>query len=705
MIREPPVETRQSCSFVTYLLIFLIICINQPVTGQESSLFTEERFMLLIEELGEQHDGNIDLTILQEEFIQLAANPVEINHASFEELSRIRLLTDFQIQSLLNYIHENGTVLSVYELQFVYGFDTELVKLILPFIDLQNKTHAISAEDKVLTSGRHRIFLRTSRKFDKESQNSPDNDSISGNGSTTSTLGNPAKLYIRYDYQYKRKIRWGITAEKDAGEEFFKGINKNGFDFYSAHLQINNLGFVKNLSIGDYHLRFGQGLVLWSGYSFGKTSMPLDVKKRAAGITAYRSTDENRFFRGIATTLNHKNIDLSFFYSGKKIDGNISEYDSTRNKAIVVSTLQTSGNHSVTGLASDKDAVFEQVFGTNLTVNFNNVKTGFTFAHTRLDTELKPPDRYYNQFYFRGNQLTHLSGDYQILINRINLYGEAAYSFGRGWAVLNGALFNLSSEISLTMLYRNFQKEYFSLYGNAFAESSGVRNEEGFYLGAVISPIPRWKVSAYFDTYRFPWLRYRVTSPSSGTDYLLKIDFQPSSQVEMYWKIKGESDFVDINENTPGITNQETIDRLNIRYHLSFITSPNLRFRNRIEISRNKVGDHSPEWGYILYQDILFTFRRIPVDLKARYAIFDTDSYNTRIYTYENDVLYSFSVPALFSKGTRSYLLMKYSPGNALSFWLKLSRTRFSNRIPPGFTSIVPGNVLSEIKFQIRYKF
>jgi IS30 family transposase len=73
--------------------------------------------------------------------------------------------------------------------------------------------------------------------------------------------------------------------------------------------------------------------------------------------------------------------------------------------------------------------------------------------------------------------------------------------------------------------------------------------------------------------------------------------------------------------------------------------------------------------------------------------------------TSDNGTEFAFSVPALFSKGTRSYLLIKYSPGNALSFWLKLSRTRFSNKIPDGFDSIIPGNLLSEIKFQIRYKF
>ncbi len=686
-------------SFLTYPVIFLILLINQPVSGQESLHFPDEHLMLLVEELGAQHDGNIDLTILQEEFAQLAANPVKINYASFEELARIRLLSDFQIQSLINYIQKNGPVLSTYELQFVYGFDEELVKLILPFIDLQSTERAIPADlNKKLFSGKHQVFIRSIRKFDKESDNSP-------NEGTNQILGNPTKLYLRYNYQYKRKIRWGITAEKDAGEEFFKGINKNGFDFYSAHLQVNNFGFVKNLSIGDYHLRFGQGLVLWSGFSYGKTSMPLDVKKRAAGISGYRSTDENRFFRGLATTLTHKNIDLSIFYSKKKIDGNITEYDSTLNKVLTVSSLQTSGDHSLAGLASDKDAVVEQVFGTNLTMNFNKVKTGLTFAHTWLDTELSPPDRYYNQFYFRGKQLTHLSGDYQLLINRINLYGEAAYCFGRGWAILNGALFNLSSEFSLAMLYRNFDKEYYSFYGNAFAENSGIRNEEGFYLGTEISPLANWKVSAYFDAYKFPWLRYLVTSPSSGTDWLIKIDYSPSSQIGMYWKIKGESDVADINEDLPGISDQEPVNRLNIRYHLSYTTSSNLTFRNRIEVARWKTGDFSPEWGYILYQDILFTFRQLPVDIRARYAIFDTDSYNTRIYTYENDVLYSFSIPALYSKGTRSYLLVKYSPGKSLSFWLKFSRTRFSNKIPDGFASVIPGNVLSEIKFQIRYKF
>lgn len=685
--------------FTMFLAFPLLGIISQKTAGQGSS-FSENHLMLLMEELSSQSEENMDFTILEEEFACLAEDPVKINNASFEEISRIRLLTDFQIQSLINYIDKNGPVLSLYELQFVHGFDKELIKLMIPFIDLHNKEPVIPENfGEKLAYGKHQVFIRSSRKFNKTEKN---DQQLS---KTEELLGNPAKLYLRYDYKYKRNVRWGLTAEKDAGEEFFKGNNKYGFDFYSAHLHLKNSGFIKNLSIGDYHLRFGQGLVLWSGFSFGKTSMPLNVKKRAAGITGYRSTDENRFFRGAATTLSHKKIDLSFFYSGKRIDGNIVEYDSTMNKAITVSSLQTSGDHSLSGLTSDKDAVFEQVAGSNISMNFTKLKTGLTFAHTWLDTELNPPERDYNQFYFRGKELTHLSADYQYLINWINLYGEAAYCFGRGWAFINGAHFNVNSEFQLALLYRNFQKEYFSFFGNAFSENSGGRNEEGFYMGTEISPLPKWKISAYFDAYRSAWLRYLVTAPSEGTDYLVKIDYHPSSEMEMYWKIKGETDIKDINNELAGVADQEEINRQKIRYHISYTATPLLRFRNRIEIARSKEGDDSPEWGYMLYQDILYTLRQLPIDIRARYAIFDTDSYNTRIYTYENDVLYSFSVPAFFGKGTRSYLLIKYSPLENINLWVKYSRTRYSNNIPDSFNSIIPGNVVNHVKFQVRFRF
>jgi hypothetical protein len=55
-------------------------------------------------------------------------------------------------------------------------------------------------------------------------------------------LGSPFRLYTRYRFRYRQNISLGFTAEKDEGEEFFQGIAEEGFDFYSAHLFVRDLG-------------------------------------------------------------------------------------------------------------------------------------------------------------------------------------------------------------------------------------------------------------------------------------------------------------------------------------------------------------------------------------------------------------------------------------------------------------------------------
>ncbi len=57
--------------------------------------------------------------------------------------------------------------------------------------------------------------------------------------------------------------------EKDAGEEFFTGSNKQGFDYYSGHFYLKNISQnVHSVALGDFQVYFGQGLTIWGG--FGK---------------------------------------------------------------------------------------------------------------------------------------------------------------------------------------------------------------------------------------------------------------------------------------------------------------------------------------------------------------------------------------------------------------------------------------------------
>ena len=57
--------------------------------------------------------------------------------------------------------------------------------------------------------------------------------------------------------------------------------------------------------------------------------------------------------------------------------------------------------------------------------------------------------------------------------------------------------------------------------------------------------------------------------------------------------------------------------------------------------------------GWMMYQAYIQILKE-QLRLSARYAIFNTDSYDTRIYAYEKDVLYAFSVPALYATGSHT---------------------------------------------------
>jgi len=91
--------------------------------------------------------------------------------------------------------------------------------------------------------------------------------------------------------------------------------------------------------------------------------------------------------------------------------------------------------------------------------------------------------------------------------------------------------------------------------------------------------------------------------------------------------------------------------------------------------------------------------------MNLRFAVFDTDTYNARIYAYESDMLYNFSIPAYYSQGTRFYLNLKYSVTKYLDFWIRYSQSYYSDLdvISSGLSEI-QGNTKSEIKAQIRIR-
>ena len=300
---------------IIYIILFaLTLGFSTNILAQSDDLDVLEQ---LVEEIAEQADEEIDYAELYENLLVYYNYPINLNSANHEDLRKLMFLTRFQELSIIAYREKYGDFQSVYELQFVDGIDQRSLRYLLPFVTVEKEGPESNFKFKnSLKYGKHDIMLRTQFVLQDEAGYLPISDSVLAEDPDKNRyLGSPYKLYARYRYHYKDKLFWGLTAEKDQGEEFFKGNQAYGFDYYSAHVQINDIGPIKTAVLGDYKLEFGQGLTLWSGMSFGKSPDAVNIMKRGRGIMRYGSTNENEFFRGQAAQIRIGAFDITEFVS------------------------------------------------------------------------------------------------------------------------------------------------------------------------------------------------------------------------------------------------------------------------------------------------------------------------------------------------------------------------------------------------------
>ena len=88
-------------------------------------------------------------------------------------------------------------------------------------------------------------------------------------------------------------------------------------------------------------------------------------------------------------------------------------------------------------------------------------------------------------------------------------------------------------------------------------------------------------------------------------------------------------------------------------------------------------------YGITVFQDIAidftpYTVHHTPLSLRLRLQAFDARNWENRIYTYEHDVLYAFSIPATYGLGGRAYLCLKWQIIKPLALYLRISETVYA---------------------------
>ena len=261
-------------------------------------------------------------------------------------------------------------------------------------------------------------------------------------------------------------------------------------------------------------------------------------------------------------------------------------------------------------------------------------------------------------------------------------------------------MMGLDKTISASLLYRDYAKDYQSEYANAFAERSS-QNEKGMYFGLEFTPNHKFKIKGYADHYEFPWLRFGVDAPTNGNDYLLQADYKISKVMSMYVRYKSETK----EEELPESDQISGKIKNNFRFHINYKEGESWSFANRFETTTIDFNDKK-ENGYMAYQDVQYQPLFGKITFSSRYILFNTTSYDSRIYAYESDVLYGYSIPAYYGKGSKIYLVVKYNVIRNLDFWLRVAHTIYTDRdiLKSGWDEI-EGNKMTEIKLQLRYKF
>ncbi|WP_412062058.1 ComEA family DNA-binding protein [Rubrivirga sp. IMCC45206] len=706
------------------LLLAAVASAQTPADTLGTDAETDARFEALLED-----DLAGDPTELLELLTSLDEQPLDVNTATAAELAQVPALGPTLAAAIVRHRIANGPFTSLPGLRAVDGVTPDAYLDARPYLTIGDafeaarpqRFPAVPTVGAVLGGLRVSGTQRVQRRLDLGA-------AYDGPDSTRAYLGSPERIYTRLQATYRRQVSVNLTLEKDPGEPFHVdgGTNTYGYDYQSAHVALLDMGRLDALILGDYSAQFGQGVALWRASGFGKgpdaTGGPL---RRGRGIRPYGSVDENHFFRGAALSVAvTPRLFVSAFASRRALDASVFLPDSSDLSApdlppgavdAVVTSLGADGLHRTDRELARKDALDETLVGgaAEYRVSTGTVegRAGVVATRSAFGTPLAAGTRPDELFDFAGTEATVVSAYADATTRQGVAFGEVARGAGGGLGAVGGVGVDLGSSADLLIVGRSYAPDFTSLHGYPFGERNGVgRNERGVYAGVTVTPSRAWTVNAYLDRYRFPFLRVNVPRPSTGHEALLHVEHRAGRFSRIYLQARTETreTGIDVPNAVPGSVvgglGEQT--RQTVRLQGEWDASRRLRLRSRVEGSR--FVDERPEVGVstgsLVYQDIRWqALAWLRTDL--RLTLFDTETYDARLYAFENDLTGVFAIPALSGRGVRGYVVVTAKPTSDVTAQLKLATTwlRNVNRIGSGVNA-VEGQRVSDLGAQLRVR-
>lgn len=692
-------------SFKSYyhLIFTFVACIGsmQPVVAQYPpwETFVEQLYTEAREYEGISEEAIVNL---YEEYSYLHANPININSADSTTLKSLGFLTDWQIEGIHYYIHKYGKLQSIGELMLIPQLDYHTRQLLSYFVFLgptEREGGWQQEWSRMVTQGRSELSTRMDIPLYQRAGYAPRTLSQLENSPSYYYMGNAIYHNLRYNYRYGTDLSWGICTEKDAGEPIFSTAHPLP-DYISGYLQIGNRGILKNLVIGNYRLHCGQGLVISSNFSLGKTMLLQRIGEQTTTVTPHRGTGEDGYYTGIATILAWKTWELTTFASYRQFDATLD--------GVAIRTLKTDGYHRTATELTRKGNTCGNLFGAHLGYASHGFHIGMTTTYQSFNRNLAIPTAQYKQYAPQGHSFINLSADYAWHHHRISFLGETAFDGKGATATLNMMRLKAIDNLHFTLLQRYYAHNYWALEGKSISISSDIRNERGIYLGAEWQPYYSLQLTAYIDTYHFPFLRYQVSSPSYGMDGIVTMHYAVNEKESLSLHYRYRLKQRDIAEGyrlpNGGLLNEWT-HRLKAQW--GTMLTPTLSIKMQTEGCAVTAETLSIGYTGSLQVTYELTFGKHSLRISSGGTAFKTD-YATRIYGYERGLLYAYNYQMFYGDGIRSYLLLQYrhKQTQRLTTAIKIGSIYYYDRSTIGTNAnLITSNHKEDIQIQIRYAF
>lgn len=563
-----------------WILSLIVLCLAVTVHGQDVSI--EDIMEDIFNQLSEEDE--IVQEDVQEQLINIAANPIDLNHTNADELRELMFLSDEQIDAILLYQYKHAFQ-DIYELQLIDCLKDYEIRNLLPFVEVKGDSLMFKGKDlyfrEVFHYGKHEVTLRT------DARNIEDYE------------GNPMYGKLRYRFNYQNRVQAGVTAMMAAGDGRLAIGDR--WD-YGGFIELRDIGPMKRIVAGNYQANFGYGLVLGSPFKRGKTVYVQSTATTDEGLKKYSSVgDSYNYFHGVGAT------------------ARISQWAE-------VSTLYS--------LRQGKEKSWNHVVGVNATGRWKRLKVGVTAVENieakseRLETKAVMGAN------VRWNQ------------GKVDLWGEVATSQGNEWggAGIAGIRYTPISDLNLVGIYRYYSPNFDNIYANALCSWTRIKDEHGGYIGIEYNQLRNWQLSAYGDVWKTGFETMAQADFIPQKDYRMHTRFRMKRKDEkdtyslrwnmVYqvgdWKLKTQAD------------GNMVYTHGGLSYGWSVLQDVEYRFREVPIVLqlRAQVFD-AKEWDnriYIYENDVLYAYA-IPFVyglggrfwLNARYNINDTFSLYLRV--------------------------------------------------------------------------